>query len=66
MLEYNPAVKNGKFEVRGGEFVKSYRALDRAEAKWKFQRRFPGVEVSDVLEIEPTIRQKQAGCKAAA
>lgn len=58
-LIYNPVVKKGLFRVTSGKRVKSYRAVDKAEARWKFQQRFmtrPSVLLQcDVLE--PTIRE---------
>lgn len=63
MPVFNPVVRNGLFEVSGFGVVKAFRAVDAAEAKFKFAR-FVAREFEDVAReakvrvVEPTRRAK--------
>lgn len=63
MLHYNPVIKNGKFQCSGLGKKFTFRAIDIAEAKYKFITKFHlgyTNEVWQLIEtsiIEPTVRQ---------
>lgn len=62
MLEYNPIVKMGLFEITDGINTKRYRAVDPAQAIWKFCQRFNDGRFEptkcEINIIEKPIREK--------